>query len=127
MFILYIRTKKQMCTQIMLEITTGSECVTLPVMNLPLCLSCFTIDAPDDIFNVELSNFTKIKLFVQWPGFVITNSLTNQSMHVKQEVDIGSFDLRKINKMLQQPFMAYILIVHQGVAIPLPVQNVKNQ
>jgi len=23
--------------------------------------------------------------------------------------------------------MAYILIVHQGIAIPLPVQNVKNQ
>jgi hypothetical protein len=60
-------------------------------------------------------------------GFVITNSLTNQRMHAKQDVDIGSFDLRKINKMLQQPFMAYILIVHQGVAIPLPVQNVKNQ
>jgi hypothetical protein len=39
-------------------------------------------------------------------------------MHVKQDVDIGWFDLRKINKMLQQPFMAYILIVHQGVAIP---------
>ena len=57
MFILYIRTKKQMCTQIVLEITTGSECVTLPVMNLLLCLSCFTIDAPDDIFNVELSNY----------------------------------------------------------------------
>jgi hypothetical protein len=35
-------------------------------------------------------------------------------MHVKQDVDIGWFDLRKINKMLQQPFMAYILIVHQG-------------
>jgi len=39
---------------------------------------------------------------------------------------LGWFVFRKINKMLQQPFMAYILIVHQGVAIPLPVQNVKT-
>ena len=70
-FILYIRAKKQKCTQIVLEITTG---ITLPVMNLPLCPSYFTIDTPDDIFNVELSNFTKSKLFVQWPGFVITNT-----------------------------------------------------
>jgi len=28
-------------------------------------------------------------LFVQWPGFVITNSLTKQRIHVKQDVDIG--------------------------------------
>jgi len=90
-FILYIRTKKQKCTQIVLEITTGSECVTLPVMNLPLCPSYFTIDAPDDIFNVELSNFTKSKLFVQWPGFVITNSLTKQRIHVKQDVRLVCF------------------------------------
>jgi len=122
----YSRTRKFHGTKLLLEITSGGECVTIPVMRLPLCPSYFAIEAPTHIGNIELSQFPSNTLYVQWTGFKVTNKLTNQSLEVKPKIDVGWFQHRRINRIMQQPFTAYILVLHQGFAIPLPFRDTQH-
>ncbi|CAG2224481.1 unnamed protein product [Mytilus edulis] len=106
-------------TTIMLEITSGGSCATIPVTSFPLCPSYWDIQPPVTIQNVQICNFPFGKLSVEWPGFKVINKLTKQSLTVKTCFKVGLFNYFKIRRIINQPYCAYILIVHQGLATPL--------
>lgn len=47
--------RKNRFTQIVIELTTGGECIFVPVLNLPLCPSFWKIVPPTDIFHNDVS------------------------------------------------------------------------
>lgn len=47
--------RKNRFTQIVIELTTGGECIFVPVLNLPLCPSFWKIVPPTDIFHIDVS------------------------------------------------------------------------
>lgn len=72
-FLLYSKSKLK-CTQIILELTTGGECILVPVLTLPLCPSFWQIKPPSQInhISVKFSLFSS-KMFINWSDFSVTN------------------------------------------------------
>ncbi|CAC5362606.1 unnamed protein product [Mytilus coruscus] len=97
----------------------GGSCATIPVTSFPLCPSYWDIQPPVTIQNVQICNFPFGKLSVEWPGFKVINKLTKQSLTVKTCFKVGLFNYFKVRRIINQPYCAYILIVHQGLATPL--------
>ncbi|CAC5362550.1 unnamed protein product [Mytilus coruscus] len=118
-FIVCLFKHKSHNTTIMLEITSGGSRATIPVTSFPLCPSYWDIQPQVTIQNVQICNFPFGKLSVEWPGFKVINKLTKQSLIVKTCFKVGLFNYFKARRIINQPYCAYILIVHQGLATPL--------
>lgn len=108
-----------------MEVTSGANCVLIPIVPLSLCPSYWNITSPI-IQHVSVSAFPKLKLYVTWKNFLVTNKLTEQSITVPSVIDIDFVTWRMLKLILSQPFSAYILIVHHGIATVLPDQTVKK-
>ena len=110
-----------------LEITSGGDCVTIPIIYLPLCPSCLNISQVD-IEDVNLASFPSCTMFVKWNNFHITNKLNSKSINVKDFFSISFFQYLALRKIIQQPFCAYALIGHQKMFTPLNfyVQTIQN-
>ena len=117
----WYQSRNRKCTKIVLELTTGGECLLVPVLNLPLCPSFWHITPPTDIFNVriESSHFSH-KLCLDWPGFEIANVSNTNTVGVKCSFPLSWYQKYVISKILQQPFDIHILVVHHEMYYPLP-------
>ena len=117
----WYQSRNRKCTKIVLELTTGGECILVPVLHLPLCPSFWHIKPPTDIFNVriESSHFSH-KLCLDWPGFEIANVSNTNTVGVKCSFPLSWYQKYVISKILQQPFDIHILVVHHEMYYPLP-------
>lgn len=106
-------------TTVMLEITSGGSCVAIPVTYFPLCPSYWEIQPPNTIHKISLENLPSRTLNVEWPGFKVINKLTRQQLTINTKIQLGIITYFTVKRILKQPFCAYILIVHQGLAFPL--------
>lgn len=118
--------KRQKETILFLEITSGGDCVTIPIIYLPLCPSYWNISQVD-IEDVTLASFPSCTMFVKWNNFQITNKLNSKSINVKDFFSISFFQYLALRKIIQQPFCAYILIGHQRMFTPLNFYVQTNQ
>lgn len=109
------------CTQIILELTTGGECVLVPVLTLPLCPSFWQIDPPSQIhsISVNLSLFAS-KMFINWSDFSVTNRKGTRAINVKSHIKLDLYTAYKSKRITEQPFDVHILISHHGLYQPLP-------
>lgn len=112
--LLFRKYRQRKCTSLYVEITSGGECITVPVLTLPLCPSYWEITVPQ-IKDLSVSKFPVCKLFAVWSNFTVTNKLTNNSVQVPSSVSVNIFVRSKLAKILKQPFCVYILIEHQGM------------
>ena len=120
LIIVLITKQRQSHTHcIMLEITPGPLCITIPIMPLTLCPSYWLIKHPHYKNNLHISGSLFPTLCVNWPGFLITNKLTNKSFVHASQIRISFFTARKLRNLFQQPFTAYILLIHHGFFMSL--------
>ena len=110
--ILILKQRQKHTHFIMVELTSGPKCYTIPVMPLSLCPSYWLITPPNYIDNIQISGYFLPTLTVNWPGFLITNKLTNKSFTLPSNIRISFFTARKLRNLFKQPFTAYILLVH---------------
>jgi hypothetical protein len=120
---LFIRKSED--TTLVLELTSGGSCVTLPIISFPLCSSYWDVQSSVTIHNLRLEKFPFDDLLLDWPGCKVTNKLTKQSLTVKTSLKVGLLNSLKVKRIINQPYCAYILIVHQGFAIPLQEIEIK--
>lgn len=94
------------------------DCVMVPILNLSLCPSYYDFSCPsiDDVSIVNLHIHTA------YSAFSVTNKLTNQTISIPTTTSIGLYTRYKLNKILKQPFNAYVLVTHQGFASVLNPQ-----
>jgi hypothetical protein len=111
--------RKSEDTTLVLELTSGGSCVTLPIISFPLCPSYWDVQPPVTIHNLRLAKFPFDDLLLDWPGCKVTNKLRKQSLTVTTSLNVGLLNSLKVKRIINQPYCAYILIVHQGFAIPL--------
>ena len=112
------RLKSNQSTYLALELTSGGNCVVVPIMFLSLCPSYYRISQPV-IRDVSIESFPNLKLKGTWSPFTVTDKRTGKSMPVPCTVDLGLWSYFRVKKILQQPFSAYILIVHNSYAFPV--------
>lgn len=110
--------KRQKGTTLFLEITSGGDCVTIPIVSLPLCPSYWNISRVN-VEDVAISSFPSCKMFVQWDNFQITSKLNAKTIKVKDSFTISYLQYYALKRIIKQPFCAYVLIGHQRMFTPL--------
>lgn len=103
--------RKLKCTQIILELTTGGECILVPVLTLPLC-----INPPSQInhISVKFSLFSP-KMCINWSDFTVTNIKGTRAITVKSKINLDFCTAYKAKRITEQPFDIHILISHHGL------------
>lgn len=107
------KSKPSKNTKVILELTSGGECVIIPLITLPLCPSYYLIQKPI-IHKLSASNFTSRQLKADWSPFEIIDKLSNKSITVPSQIPVNYLKYRKLLKILKQPFCAYVMVTHQG-------------
>lgn len=107
------KSKPSKNTKVILELTSGGECVIIPLITLPLCPSYYLIQKPI-IHRLSASNFTSRQLKADWSPFEIIDKLSNKSITVPSQIPVNYLIYRKLLKILKQPFCAYVMVTHQG-------------
>lgn len=116
-YLLY-RSRSNKGSLIALEGTSGGECVMIPLVPLSLCPSYYTITIPS-ILDISASKFPSFYLEATWENFSVTDKQTEATLTVPSKVTLNPFAHRKLTKLLQQPFMAYVVILHNNYAFYL--------
>ncbi|KAK3107915.1 hypothetical protein FSP39_025038 [Pinctada imbricata] len=116
--ILMYRSKTRKFTFIALELTSGGDCVIVPVMHLSLCPSYYHFSKPR-IRDVSLASFPSLRLNVQWSPFCVTDKRTDTIMAVPGSIDLNLFTYFRVKKIIQQPFSAYVLTIHNNYGFSL--------
>lgn len=117
--LIYCSAKKNKGTTLYLEVTSGGNCVTIPVAHFPLCPSYFKITVP----TVQDVSVSFGKMIVIWENFEITNKLTSKTIKIKQSFNISLLQYLALRSILKQPFCAYIIVGHQRMFTPLQTLN----
>ena len=98
----------------LLELTSGAECIAIPIMSLTLCPVYWDIQPPYIVDNIRLSGYFFPTLTVDSPGFIVANRLSNTAIAIPQSLRLSQLSAKKVHRIIRQPFAAYILIVHHG-------------
>ena len=114
-------------TTVLLELTNGTNCATVPLMTLPLCPSLLTITPPSTISNIILTPLLKFQLYADWTNFKITNKLTGETIDISNKIKISIMDRYRIHHVIQKPYMAYVMLQHCGLVMHIPNSNIRKQ
>lgn len=68
--------KRNIDTNVYLEITNGKTCVAIKALSVHLCLSHWHVQPPAMIDNIIVLGLFRPKRTVNWPDFVFTSKLT---------------------------------------------------
>ena len=110
---LWSKFKRTHKTTIHLELTTGTDCMLVPITTLPLCPDNWHIQPPQHIDNIILrrtcygSNLT-----LDIPEFIIQNKHTNKTLNVPTTFHLSPIKAYRLRSLLKQPYTAYFLLSH---------------
>ena len=118
--ILILIYKSRSCkgSTIVLELSSGGDCVVVPLLHLSLCPSYYKI-SPQLIDDVSVTSFPNCLLKIIWSHFTVTDVRTQTTINVPCSISLNWFTYYKVKKVLQQPFSAYIVLTHQRYAYVL--------
>lgn len=117
MYLLY-KSKSQKGSIIALELTSGGNCVIVPITHLSLCPSYYVITKPI-ISDISVSTFPSCKVIAKWSEFSVTDKQTQTTIQVPQKFSVNPFLHYKLHNILKQPFRAYVIIIHNKYAFHL--------
>ncbi|XP_052083209.1 uncharacterized protein LOC127720584 [Mytilus californianus] len=110
----YKRSTNNNHTKVVLEITNGLSCITIPIVKLSLCPTDWDIKVPDTITNMRISGFFITRLHADWHDFCIRGTNTKHEIPLPKYISINPYTARKIRKILNTPFFCHILLTHHN-------------
>ena len=113
-FYFYKRSTNNNHTKVVLEITNGLSCITIPLVTLSLCPTDWDIKVPDTITNMRISGFFITRLHADWHDFCIRGTNTKHEIPLPEYISINPYTARKIRKILNTPFFCHILLTHHN-------------
>ncbi len=114
------RKRYRHSSTVLLEITTGSQCVFVPIVNLTKCITHYQIQAPSSVSNLQLFGSLRPQLYVDLQDMIICDISLNKDIPIQPAYQISLTTAWKLRKMLKQPFCAYIVVEHYGYLLPTP-------
>lgn len=115
--------RRNIHTNVYLEITNGKACVTVKALSVPLCLSHWHVQPPAMIDNIIVLGLFRPKLAVNWPKFAFTSKLTSTSLQVPGLISISYYQAYRLRKILKESYCAYIVMAHKNIYYPLKTNN----
>lgn len=118
--VIQMRDTTKCGTTIILELTSGSTCVMIPLLTLSLCPSLLEISPPSSISNVFLNEWPSRILKADWTNFKVTNKLQYSTIEIPTGIKLSWMNRYRVMKVMRQPYMAYILLKHGNITMPIP-------
>ncbi|KAK3100591.1 hypothetical protein FSP39_022245 [Pinctada imbricata] len=109
-------------TVLLLEVTSGYNCVLIPLIKLPLCPSYYNFSSPK-IEDISVTSFPSLKITAVWQPFTVVDKQSGKSISIPNSVSISYIKYRRVTKILSEPFCAYLYISHHGHSTILPQQS----
>lgn len=106
-------------TVLNLELTSGADCVIIPLIKLPLCPSYYTFKHPY-IRDIGVSDFPSNRLIADWSPFVVKDNQSSKTVSIPNQISVNYFTHKKLVKILKQPYCAYLYVHHQGFSTLVP-------
>ncbi|CAC5400203.1 unnamed protein product [Mytilus coruscus] len=101
-------------TKVVLEITNGLSCITIPIVTLSLCPSDWDITAPNCIQNMRISGTFCTRLHADFDNFSIVNINTKHEVPIPEDISVNPYPARRLKKMFGTPFFCHVLITHHN-------------
>ncbi|CAG2249469.1 unnamed protein product [Mytilus edulis] len=101
-------------TKVVLEITNGLSCITIPIVTLSLCPSDWDITAPNCIQNMRISGTFCTRLHADFDNFSIVNINTKHEVPIPEDISVNPYTASRLKKMFGTPFFCHVLITHHN-------------
>ena len=111
--------KKRNRVILMLEVTSGENCVFISLRNLPLCPSFWTVHPPQTVESIQVKGKFWPVVHFKWEKFKIVNKTNEQTCIISQNMKINFFSARKIKTITNKPYDAYFYWSHGGWLEPI--------
>lgn len=97
-----------------MELTSGTDCILIPLLTLPLCPDNWNIQPPQDIqhINVRRTYIIWANLSLDAPDFIIENTHTNKRINIPTTILISPLKAHRLRNLLAQPYTVYFLLSH---------------
>lgn len=117
-------TKISKAPRLILEVTSTNQCIFIPVMKLPLCPSHSSIQLPDNISELSISDsWIFPKLHLTWSCFTVEHELTEQVYSVPSKLPLSLLQKNKLKKILKKPFFVHLHSEHGGYLSQIPMSS----
>lgn len=101
-------------SKLLLEITSASECVLVPLMKLPMCASTIQINMPIDVSNIQVNGLLFKTLSLNFQDFEIVDRVNDRAIPVPDLAPLSFFQSRKLSRILARPFQTFVYVQHNG-------------
>ena len=106
---------------ISLEITSGKDCVFIPLVTVPYCPKFYHCQANDNFSNFKVIGWLR-PIFVWSKGsFKATHLLDNSQLDIPQSVNVSFIQGLKLRRIFQAQFFAYIVAQHANHAFHMNI------
>lgn len=111
---LWNKFKQTHKTTLHMELTSGTDCILIPLLTLPLCPDNWNIQPPQDIqhINVRRTYIIWANLSLDAPDFIIENTHTNKRINIPTTILISPLKAHRLRNLLAQPYTVYFLLSH---------------
>ena len=103
-------------TSLQIELSNGTLCTMVKIMDLPLCPRYWHFQANKYISNVSVEGIMQPKLIVNWEGLKITNQISNNSMSPPETIPLNWIQAFIAYQVIKQSFCAFSVLQHHKQA-----------
>lgn len=101
-------------TTLCIELSTGSSCVLVEIMSLPMCPKYWHFQASEFIENVCIKGYVKPHVQINWESITITNTKTKQIIPMVKTVPVHPIKAFQVRKMLKEHCNVFLLFQHHN-------------
>ena len=106
---------------ISLEITSGKDCVFIPLATVPYCPKFYHCQAGDNFSNFKVVGWLRPILVWCKGSFRATHLLDNSQLGIPQNVSVSVIQGLKLRKIFRGQFFAYIVAQHANHAFHMNI------
>ena len=108
------RLQQQNHTTLNLELSNGSICTIIKVLDLSMCPRYWHFRANKYMSDVSVKGFIFPKIKIKWEGLCITNQITDQDITPPNEISINWIQAFLAYQIIKGPFCAFSVLQHHS-------------
>ena len=105
-------TRKLQHSTIALELSTGHRCITIPLINVPLCPKMYHYLARENFSHMKVEGWIRPMLLWGRGQITIVNFLDHSELQIPQKIFISLWQGIKLRIILKQLVYCYVIVLH---------------
>ena len=105
-------TRKLQHSTIALELSTGHRCITIPLINVPLCPKMYHYLARENFSHMKVEGWIRPMLLWGRGQITIVNFLDHSELQIPQKIFVSFWQGIKLRIILKQLVYCYVIVLH---------------